>query len=111
MERHRLFLKWAGKYQILEHIMALLPSGHRPIEPFVDSGAVFINADYESYLLADSNEDLINLYLTLQREGESFIDHCRPFTGETNMSKRYWYELRRNRLNLGGKNEREEKDT
>lgn len=95
MIRHRPFLKWAGnKYQILEHIMAILLSGHRLIEPFAGSGAVFLNADYESCLLADSSRDLINLYLTLQREGESFIDYCRKyFTPETNEQKRY-YELR-----------------
>lgn len=71
MEKHRPFLKWAGnKYQILEHIMALLPSGHRPIEPFVGSGAVFstLITSHASWL-ADSDEDLINLYLALQREG------------------------------------------
>lgn len=95
MEKHRPFLKWAGnKYQILEHIMILLPSGRRLIEPFVGTGAVFLNADYESYLLVDSNEDLINLYQTLQHEGESFIDYCRPyFTTGTNVENRY-YELR-----------------
>jgi DNA adenine methylase len=95
MEKHRPFLKWAGnKYQILEHILALLPPGSRLIEPFAGAGAVFLNAGYESYLLADSNEDLISLYLTLQREGASFIDYCRSFfTAETNAEKRY-YELR-----------------
>ena len=41
MEKHRPFLKWAGnKYQILEHILAVLPNGKRLIEPFVGSGAV-----------------------------------------------------------------------
>ena len=95
MEKCRPFLKWAGnKYQILEHVMAMLPSGKRLIEPFVGSGAVFFNADYKEYLLADSNEDLINLFLTLQREGESFIDYCRSFfTVETNVESHY-YELR-----------------
>ncbi len=50
--------------------MALLPSGHRPIEPFVGSGAVFstLITSHASWL-ADSDEDLINLYLALQREG------------------------------------------
>jgi DNA adenine methylase len=86
MEKRSPSLKWAGnKYQILQYIMAPLSSGRHPIEPFVGSGVVFLNADYESCLLADNNEDLINLYLTLQREGESFIDYCRLFTAETNM--------------------------
>ncbi|HBT98926.1 MAG TPA: DNA adenine methylase, partial [Sulfurihydrogenibium sp.] len=62
----RPFLKWAGnKYKIVEDIKRLLPVGNRLIEPFVGSGAVFLNADYKSYLLADINEDLINLYRTL----------------------------------------------
>lgn len=92
MIKHRPFLKWAGnKYQILEYIMAMLPSGRRLIEPFVGSGAVFLNSDYESYLLADSNKYLINLFQTLQREGESFIDYCRSFfTAETNRDGRYY---------------------
>jgi DNA adenine methylase len=91
----RPFLKWAGnKYHILHHIKAMLPSGNRLIEPFVGSGAVFLNTGYEEYLLADNNEDLINLFLTLQREGESFSDYCRSFfTEETNTESRY-YELR-----------------
>jgi DNA adenine methylase len=73
--RHRPFLKWAGnKYQILENIKAILPHGNRLIEPFVGSGAVFLNTNYGEYLLADNNEDLINLFLILKREGEPFIN-------------------------------------
>ncbi|MGD0153885.1 MAG: Dam family site-specific DNA-(adenine-N6)-methyltransferase, partial [Thermacetogeniaceae bacterium] len=46
------------------------------------------------YLLADSNQDLINLFLTLQGEGAEFIGYCRSFfTGENNAEGRY-YELR-----------------
>ncbi|EEP60240.1 DNA adenine methylase, partial [Sulfurihydrogenibium yellowstonense] len=49
----RPFLKWAGnKYKIVEDIKRLLPVGNRLIEPFVGSGAVFLNTDYKSYLLA-----------------------------------------------------------
>jgi DNA adenine methylase len=96
MVKCRPFLKWAGnKYQILERIRAMLPRGNRLIEPFVGSGAVFLNTDYEEYLLADNNGDLINLFLTLQREGESFIEYCRSFfTGETNSEGQY-YDLRK----------------
>ena len=39
------------------------------VEPFVGSGAVFLNTDYQKYLLADINEDLIILYQYLQSEG------------------------------------------
>ena len=41
------FLKWAGnKYRIIDQICAVLPPGNRLIEPFVGSGAVFLNTDY-----------------------------------------------------------------
>ncbi|MCB9006150.1 MAG: Dam family site-specific DNA-(adenine-N6)-methyltransferase [Ardenticatenaceae bacterium] len=89
------FLKWAGnKYKIVERIQALLPTGQRLVEPFVGSGAVFLNTDYPRYLLTDANADLINLYQHLQAEGEKFIDYCRPlFTPENNDKDRY-YALR-----------------
>lgn len=93
--RHRPFLKWAGnKYQILENIKAILPHGNRLIEPFVGSGAVFLNTNYGEYLLADNNEDLINLFLTLKREGEPFINYCHSLFTEENNSKNRYYELR-----------------
>ncbi len=93
--KQRPFLKWAGsKYQILEQIAAVLPPGRRLIEPFVGSGAVFVNTDYKQYLLADSNQDLINLYLTLQDEGAEFIGYCRSFFTQENNSGSRYYELR-----------------
>lgn len=90
------FLKWAGnKYAILDRIRAKLPSGKRLIEPFVGSGALFLNTDYKNNLLADSNDDLIVLYLTLQKEGQEFIDYCRTFfEPEQNEESRY-YDWRR----------------
>ncbi len=80
------FLKWAGnKYQIIEHIQEILPKDRRLIEPFVGSGAVFLNTDYSQYLLADANADLINLYQFLQTNGSAFIEDCRErFTSAYN---------------------------
>jgi len=95
MLKIRPFLKWAGnKYQILERIKDVLPQGNCLIEPFVGSGAVFLNLDYNKYQLADSNGDLINLFLTLQSAGEPFINYCMSFfTKDNNLENRY-YELR-----------------
>lgn len=89
------FLKWAGnKYKIVDKIKALLPPGERLVEPFVGSGALFLNTDYPHYLLTDANADLITLYQHLQAEGEAFIDYCRAlFTPENNDKDRY-YALR-----------------
>lgn len=89
------FLKWAGgKYRLVDRIKAQLPPGRRLVEPFVGSGAVFLNVDYPAYLLSDSNADLINLYRVLQEEDRDFIDYCREyFTPETNREEEY-YRLR-----------------
>ncbi|MFT5297982.1 MAG: DNA adenine methylase, partial [Colwellia sp.] len=31
----------------------MLPKGNRLIEPFVGAGSVFLNSDYDEYLLSD----------------------------------------------------------
>ncbi|WP_246128491.1 Dam family site-specific DNA-(adenine-N6)-methyltransferase [Pleionea sediminis] len=94
-ESVRPFLKWAGgKYRLIDRISKQLPEGKRLIEPFLGSGAVFLNTEYERYLLADINPDLILLYQTLKDEGEVFIDYCQSFfTPRYNQANRY-YELR-----------------
>ncbi|WJM83239.1 Dam family site-specific DNA-(adenine-N6)-methyltransferase [Pectobacterium brasiliense] len=63
----RPFLKWAGgKYSLLDELYRHIPEGVRLIEPFVGGGSVFINSDkHATYLLADINTDLINLYQML----------------------------------------------
>jgi DNA adenine methylase len=88
----RPFLKWAGgKYRIINKIQAQLAPGKRLVEPFVGSGAVFLNTDYPGYLLADSNSDLINLYKVLQSQGTGFIEVCRRlFVPETNNEDTYY---------------------
>jgi DNA adenine methylase len=90
------FLKWAGrKTSIIEPIKELLPvDARRFIEPFVGSGAVFLNTDYPANILADSNADVINLYKTVQSDGERFAKRCRKlFVPENNQEARF-YELR-----------------
>lgn len=93
------FLKWAGgKYRLVERIRAQLPPGRRLIEPFVGSGAVFLNTDYPAYLLADANGDLINLYTRLRDGGEEFIATCAAhFTPQAN--ERTVYDARRREFN------------
>lgn len=89
------FLKWAGnKYQIINEIKDRLPVGNCLIEPFLGSGAVFLNTDYDSYLLADINKDLINLYQRLQQEGPRFISYCRQFFSAANNNEQAYYQYR-----------------
>ncbi len=95
------FLKWAGnKFRVVKHILPHLPAGGRLIEPFVGSGALFLNSDYDAYQLADSNADLITLYQQVQRDGEAFTAYCRSFfTPQNNDADRYYaFRVRFNAL-------------
>jgi DNA adenine methylase len=91
----RPFLKWpGGKYRIVDHIKRRLPSGRRLIEPFVGSGAVFLNTDYQEYLLSDINADLILVYETLKRHGDTFIAYCKELFVPNNNTRERYVELR-----------------
>jgi len=97
-DKQRPFLKWAGnKYRIISEIQSILgqfADSRRLVEPFVGSGAVFLNTDYPEYLLADNNADLIRLYQYLQTEGPEFIHFCHSFFKPENNCKEAYYELR-----------------
>ncbi|AOE49189.1 Dam family site-specific DNA-(adenine-N6)-methyltransferase [Kangiella sediminilitoris] len=95
LKYQRPFLKWAGgKFRLLPKILHHLPQGKKLIEPFVGSGVVFLNADYDRYLLADINPDLINLFKDLKRGKGRFIDYCSTFFTEANNTEKKFYELR-----------------
>jgi DNA adenine methylase len=98
----RPFLKWAGnKYQILRRILQELPAGNRLIEPFAGSGAVFLNTDYDRYLISDINRDLITLFKTLKDGGEEFIRYAARYFRPKNNSADAYYRLRE-RFNTTG---------
>ncbi len=91
----RPFLKWAGgKLRITGTIRERLPEGSRLVEPFVGSGAVFLNTDYRRYLLTDTNADLINLYRAVKRDCETLIARCRVLFTEKNNTPERYYTLR-----------------
>lgn len=92
MKKHRSFLKWAGgKYSLLEDIRQHLPEGDCLIEPFVGAGSVFLNTDYPQYLLADVNNDLINLFNIVKTRTDAFIADARQlFTAETNQGSCFY---------------------
>ncbi len=95
MSRIKPFLKWAGnKYRCLDHILSSLPTGQRLIEPFTGSAAIFMNAEYPNYLLAEENNDLVTLFRFLQQEGEPFIAYCKKLFNPTNNSSSQYYLLR-----------------
>ncbi|MCH8845362.1 MAG: Dam family site-specific DNA-(adenine-N6)-methyltransferase [Proteobacteria bacterium] len=89
------FLKWpGGKYRLTNRINKKLGQGKRLVEPFVGSAAVFLNTDYQDYLLADTNQDLINLYLHLQSEGLVFVEYCKTFFTKKNNNEGKYYKFR-----------------
>lgn len=94
--KHRAFLKWAGgKFGLVEEICQRLPIGKKLIEPFVGAGSVFLNTDYERYLLNDINPDLINLYKDLKSSPDYFVSEAKKlFSAENNQEKRF-YDLRK----------------
>jgi len=55
---------------------------------------VFLNTDYKSYILADINSDLINLYNIVKTRTAEFVRDARVlFSPEFNQSERF-YALR-----------------
>ena len=64
----RPILKWAGgKTQMLTHLVKVAPRRYeRYIEPFVGGGALFFALCPERAVIADSNPELINVYLAVR---------------------------------------------
>lgn len=92
LNKSRAFLKWAGgKYSLVDDIRRQLPEGNKLIEPFVGAGSVFLNTDYDKYLLCDINLDLINLYRIVQKSPDYFLmEASRLFTSVTNNAESYY---------------------
>lgn len=92
MKKNRAFLKWAGgKFPLLDDIKKHLPEGDCLIEPFVGAGSVFLNTDYQRYLLADINSDLINLYNIVKNRADEYVRESRLlFTKAMNEEATYY---------------------
>lgn len=89
------FLKWAGnKFRIIDTIRTMLPQGQRLVEPFAGSGAVFLNTDYDQYLLADSNADLISLFNIVRNQGDVFMTQCEKLFRPATNQEAYYYRRR-----------------
>lgn len=91
------FLKWAGgKSKLVPFIENSLPKRPRKrlIEPFAGSAALSLALEFDSYLLNDSNHDLIGLFQTLKQEKQQFIDYAHSFFLPENNREDRFYELR-----------------
>ncbi|WP_341502232.1 Dam family site-specific DNA-(adenine-N6)-methyltransferase [Gallaecimonas sp. GXIMD4217] len=95
MKKHRAFLKWAGgKYSLAEDICRRLPEADVLVEPFVGAASVFLNSDFERYVLNDINQDLINLYRHLARAPAKFIRDSRELFRSEYNDRHCYYQLR-----------------
>lgn len=95
--RSKPFLKWAGgKFKLVPFIESHLPTSSRKrlIEPFSGSAAVSMALEFESYLLNDTNSDLIGLFRTLKEEKQDFINYTHSFFSIENNQENRFYELR-----------------
>ena len=96
--KHRPFLKWAGgKFRLTDDINKAFPNKRNClIEPFVGAGAVFLNSNFERYILADINPDLINLFNIVKENVEGYIEACKPiFFADDANTPDYYYDKRR----------------
>nr|WP_282559397.1 Dam family site-specific DNA-(adenine-N6)-methyltransferase [Providencia alcalifaciens] len=88
---NRTILKWAGsKVGIMEQLRLHLPKANRLVEPFAGSCAVMMNTDYEQYLIADANPDLINLYEAITTLPESVAIEALQLFSEKNNSEDFY---------------------
>lgn len=89
------FLKWAGgKQKLVPNIIQKLGTGKRLVEPFVGSGAVFMGTDFDSYLLCDTNNDLIDLFNNLKHDANKVILETINLFDEKNKTEEMFYKLR-----------------
>ena len=77
---NKSFLKYAGsKAKSIPFLLQHLPTGKRLIEPFVGSGVVFLNTEYDEYILGDVNSDIINTFTWLKNTKHQFINDLREY--------------------------------
>lgn len=94
-KKQRAFLKWAGgKFKLVDTLNQHLPRGRRLIEPFVGAGSVFLNTNYEHYLLCDINQDLIDLYQIVKNQPEDYIRAAKAFFVDAMNDESEYYQIR-----------------
>lgn len=101
-------LKWVGsKVRLMPQLHRHLPEGKRLVEPFAGSCAVMMNTDYDEYLIADVNPDLVNLYKVMAYHTDEFLNELEILfstgsLGETESRAVYYYAVR-DAFNMSGK--------
>ena len=90
------FLKWAGnKFRVLPHLLPIIATPKRYIEPFGGSMSVALNVSADEYVLNDINIDLINLYNHVtDANDDTFIKYCQELFYDGNNEREEYNEMR-----------------
>lgn len=86
-------LKWVGgKRQLLDSIEPLIPKCSTYYEPFIGGGAVLFCRQPHKAVINDSNQELINVYITIKEEPEELIQTLREHKEKS--CEDYFYRIR-----------------
>ncbi|MBS0851271.1 DNA adenine methylase [Enterobacter sp. JGM127] len=101
-------LKWVGsKARLMPQLRNHFPEGKRLVEPFAGSCAVMMNTEYDEYLIADLNPDLVNLYKAMAYHTEPFLMELEALFSAGGLgdqeSRAIFYYAVRDAFNLSGK--------
>lgn len=78
-------LKWLGnKTQLAQWILDKFPQAKRLIDPMMGSASLFLNSNYESYVLSDYNEDLYLFYHAVQNDYANFLAEAQALFVDAN---------------------------
>lgn len=86
-------LKWAGgKTQLLSVLSKKIPKKYNKfIEPFIGGGALFFHLKIPNSIIADTNGELINLYVQLSKYSKKIITKLKEYKN----TKEFFYEIRK----------------
>lgn len=92
--RVRPFVRWAGgKTRLLKHLRPHLPHAfERYYEPFLGGGAVFFDSGHRAraeIVLADLNDELINLWVAVRDQPLDLLDALRDYKGKDSEADYY----------------------
>lgn len=95
--RIKPFFIWAGsKQRAIKYIRQYLPDkGRRYIEPFLGAGVVALNvSNYQSYIVNDSNRDVMSVWSSLAVMGMEFVKECKKLFVPKNATEDAFLRLR-----------------
>lgn len=86
------FLKWAGgKTQLLHELISRMPASYNVyFEPFIGGGALYFAVSPEEAVIADINEDLVNVYNVVRDNPEELLEALAGYVND----KDFYYEVR-----------------